>query len=153
MNTSFKNHLLEYYKGKNSTIGFRYSEPKLKSNIKILLFSNYFLSELNNILKEKLDNLLNNFSFNIEIINDIYLTEKTLENMPNNIVNQILTNNMDLYMCSINLITYDEDEILSLLIELSKNNEFFIGPTTLLNDRPYDITKKHRVKSKIGFKI
>jgi hypothetical protein len=152
MKITFKEYILEYYKGRNATIGFRYSEPKLHSNIKLLAFSNYSFSEVETFFDEALHELLDKFFLEIELSNDRFLIENTLINIPQQISEKIIKNKMDLYIISINLTTYDEDEILSLLLELSKNNKFIMGPSALLNDKSFEISKKHRVKTKIGFK-
>jgi len=153
MKTSFKEYIVEYYKGRHSTIGFRYSEPKLKSNLKLLLFSNKSYSELESFLEEKLNDLLDNFFLEVEISNDNDLMKTSFENMPPPMVEDIIKKKMDLYAIALDLTTYDEDEVLSLLFELSKNhNDFLIAPIALLNDKKFDIHKKHRAKSRIGFK-
>jgi len=153
MKTSFTEYIVEYYKGRNSTIGFRYSEPKLKSNLKLLLFSNKSYSELESFLEEKLNNLLDKFFLEVEISNDNDLMKKSFENMPPPMVEDIIKKRMDLYAISLDLTTYDEDEVLSLLFELGKNdNDFLITPIALLNDKEFDVYKNYRTKSRIGFK-
>jgi len=155
MKTKFKEYIVEYYKGKHSTIGFRYSEPKLKSNLKLLIFSDKSISELENILDDKIDQLLDKHFLEIDVVEDPDIMTQSVEGLPPQLVNIIIGSRMTLYQVAIDLTTYDEDEILSFIMELADKDsvgKYIIAQTALLNDKPFDTHANHRAKTKIGFK-
>jgi len=142
--------LYEYYNGQHSTIGFRYSEPKLKSNTKFLVFGD---NDLKKEITEKLDILLDNYTLNIKDINDNDFMEQILYKMPEFVIEKIVYNKYNFYEISIDLVTYDEDEIYSLFLEFAnKQDTYIVAPILLVNDKPYDQNAKFNAKSKIGFK-
>ena len=140
----------EYYSGKNSTIGFRYSEPKLKSNAKILFFGD---DNLETEVREKLDSILDDYTIDISKVNDLGFMEEILDRFPEFIVSKIIEEKYNLSEMSLDLVTYDEDEIFSLFVELAnKQDTYIVAPILLVNDEPYDQNAKFNAKEKIGFK-
>jgi len=144
----------EYYKGKNQTVGFRYSEPELDSKLNCLIFvdDNY---DYETNIKKIFDELLDDYEISFE--------DKTNEedgDFFNNIKNEIESNlpfkideSDKMIELIIKLTTYDEDEILSLSIEfISKGeNDFLVYPNIILNGSPFDIGTKHRSKKQMGY--
>ena len=102
MKVTFKEYILEYYKGRNATIGFRYSKPNLQSNIKLLVFSKS--SELENIISNRLDELLDKHYLDISIISNNNVIDHILNNIPTELINIIIEKKLDLYEVSIELL-------------------------------------------------
>ena len=140
----------EYYKGKNQTIGFRYSEPEQENVLSTLFFSNLSDEEINDILEKELSKNIDDFDYDVREF--AQPGDKQYENFKLNFDPNIFNENNVLFEIVIKLKTYHEDEILSLSIELmSAENGLLFVPTARLNDEVFDPMKKHRASKKIGY--
>lgn len=141
----FESFIAEYYHGKNSTIGFRYSEPKLKTTLTIIILGP---DDIEDKLNSKLKDLVDPYSLNLEKIDGEL---SNLPELPEEIKALIKIDYMS-YNINIDLVTYDELEIYSLLFELSKNaDDFILLPLAFLNGKSFDITQIYKSKNKIGY--
>jgi len=140
--------LNEYYKGSNSTIGFRYSEPKMKSNIKIIFITVEDYDSVYETFKTYLNEFLSGHEFKIT---DITAAKKEfIGSIPKEQL-KLPIEEYKVYILNMDLTTYDEDEIYSLYIEIRTNIDEYIFVEFFVNDKFFDTTIKYRQKKKIGF--
>jgi len=151
MKTKFNDFTNEKYTGKYQTVGFRYSQPDEQFELKLNIISELNYNDFENKIENKLKNVLDDF--NLEIIENSFdnISNIVSENGVKIIIDYVKNNKFNelfLYDIIIDLYTYDEDEIHSLLKEINKDN--YLIPNVLLNNKPFDETSKYK-HNKLGY--